>query len=54
MFLKAWVAGGKQKASGRKAFFFEKRSKKLLSVLASASPGRLSQDSQKFFGSFFQ
>jgi hypothetical protein len=34
--------------------FLKKRSKKLLFVLASAFPDRLSPDSQKFFGSFFQ
>jgi len=32
----------------------KKRSKKLLSVLASAFPDGLSPDNQKFFGSFFQ
>jgi hypothetical protein len=32
----------------------KKRSKKLLSVLASASPDGLSPNGQKFFGSFFQ
>jgi acetyl esterase/lipase len=34
--------------------FLKKRSKKLLDVLASALPGGLSLNSQKFFGSFFQ
>jgi hypothetical protein len=38
----------------RKAFFFEKRSKKLLVVSAAACPERLSLNSQKFSGSFFQ
>jgi hypothetical protein len=37
-----------------KVFFFEKRSKKLLSVLALAFPDRLGPNEQKFFGSFFQ
>jgi hypothetical protein len=31
-----------------------KQTKKLLIILASACPDRLSQVSQKFFGSFFQ
>jgi hypothetical protein len=34
--------------------FLKKRSKQLLSISASASPEKLSRDSQKFFGSFFQ
>jgi hypothetical protein len=34
--------------------FLKKRSKKLLSVLASAFPDRLNRNEQKFFGSFFQ
>jgi hypothetical protein len=32
----------------------KKSSKKLLIILAAAYPERLSPDSQKFFGSFFQ
>jgi hypothetical protein len=38
----------------RKSSFLKKRSKKLLSVLASAFPDRLGPNEQKFFGSFFQ
>jgi hypothetical protein len=38
----------------RKSSFLKKRSKKLLSVLASAFQDRLSPNEQKFFGSFFQ
>jgi hypothetical protein len=34
--------------------FLKKSSKKLLSVSASVYPERLSLDSKKFFGSFFQ
>jgi hypothetical protein len=34
--------------------FLKKRSKKLLHVLASAFPDRLSHNEQKFVGSFFQ
>jgi hypothetical protein len=41
-------------SQGRKACFFEKSSKKLLIILASACPDRFSQVSQEFFGSFFQ
>jgi hypothetical protein len=41
--------GGKEGCS-----FLKKRTKKLLIISASASPDRLSPDSQKFFGSFFQ
>ncbi len=37
-----------------KFFFFEKKKQKTFLILASASPDRLSPDSQKFFGSFFQ
>jgi hypothetical protein len=39
--------------TGRSAFL-KKSSKKLLSLLAAASPERLSPKSQKFFGSFFK
>jgi hypothetical protein len=35
-------------------FFFEKKKQKTFAHLAAASPERLSPDSQKFFGSFFQ
>jgi hypothetical protein len=38
---------------GRPAFL-KKRSKKLLSILASALPDTIGPISQKFFGSFFQ
>jgi hypothetical protein len=37
-----------------KHFFFEKRSKKLLIVRASASPDNANPDSQRFFAYFFQ
>jgi hypothetical protein len=37
-----------------KDFFFEKKKQKTLIYLASAFPDRLSPESQKFFGSFFQ
>jgi hypothetical protein len=40
--------------TGRKDFFFEKKKQKTFANLAAAFTGRLSPDSQKFFGSFFQ
>ena len=42
------------KASGRRAFFFEKKKQKTFADWGRLFPGRLSRDSQKFFGSFFQ
>jgi hypothetical protein len=45
---------GKAGRKEERSSFLKKRSKKLLFLLASVSPGRLSPKSQKFFGSFFQ
>jgi hypothetical protein len=40
--------------TGSQVFFFEKKKQKTFNRLAAAFPDRASQDSQKFFGSFFQ
>jgi hypothetical protein len=46
--------GGGDLGSEGRTSFLKKRSKKLLVILAAASPNGLGPDSQKFFGSFFQ
>jgi hypothetical protein len=53
--LHAWVAFDYKflMRIGRKVFFFEKKTKKLLSFGYGAAPGDVPK-SQKFFASFFQ
>jgi hypothetical protein len=43
-----------EKGEGKGCSFLKKRTKKLLIILASASPDTASPKSQKFFASFFQ
>jgi hypothetical protein len=45
---------GEGKQAKARPSFLKKRSKKLLSVWASAFPDGLSPNDQRFFGSFFQ
>jgi hypothetical protein len=59
--LRAWNAGKLpaipcllENLNEERSSFLKKRSKKLLSVSAAASPDGLSPNEQKFFGSFFQ
>jgi hypothetical protein len=46
--------GNMNLSAKERSSFLKKRSKKLLSVLASALRDRLHPNEQKFFGSFFQ